>query len=671
LILENDYLRVSIDDKGFMDVFDKSTGETWKHYPDDEPIGIIQLREDFTQQIIKCNLSATENIHVAPKGSSGARLIFEDLVCEEVPIGGSLEVQVSLREASLNIKIEKADLPSDYALEKIYYPYRSFYLEKDEKGYITWPFGNGILIPTNINDLKDELCDSNLLSNPAVKKLTRTAFTTEIPMYYCGMFSMPWFGAAKRRSAYIAIVDTPDDAGAYITVLDPRNKERLAISPVWEQSYGGLRYPRSITYRFISDGDYVSMAKIFRKYAMERGFYKSLKDKIKDNPNAERIIGAPLIKFWIMDRYPWTGAASRARGDRRIPLIEVKTSYRQVQDFIRDMHDNLGIDRAIILLAGWGPLGYDNVHPDIWPPGRWAGEFGDLRAARDLAERYGFLFGLHDNYQDIYFESPSIGAGESIVKSREVRGIGHILTLGGVWEGGQAFIICSRCGLKYAQRNLPRIMEDLKPTCYFVDTTTAAGLYECYDADHPTTRSEDKEYKIRLLEYLNDLGLITGSECGVYWAAEQLHFGEGIMNFNNLRFPGIAVPLFNLVYHDSIVAYWHQGWPLNKGPMKTKFLADLLYGNPTSWNFNSETYKEFRDELKEIFKVASRLHREICFDEMVNHRFLTEDYLVQESEFSSGVKVIVNFGGKEYVSAEGRIEPMGYLIIRSREKNKI
>ncbi|RLI39607.1 hypothetical protein DRO64_10310, partial [Candidatus Bathyarchaeota archaeon] len=356
-------MRISIDDRGFMDVFDKSTGETWNHYPNGEPTGIIQLREDFTQQIIKCDLSATENIRVTAEGSSGARLIFEDLVCEEVPIGGNLEVRVSLREASLNIRIEKADLPSDYALEKIYYPYRSFYLEKDERGYITWPFGNGILIPTNINDLKDELCDLNLLSNPAVKKLTKTAFTTEIPMYYCGMFSMPWFGASKRRSAYIAIVDTPDDAGAYITVLDPRNKERLAISPVWEQSYGELRYPRSITYRFISDGDYVSMAKIFRKYAMERGFYKSLRDKIKDNPNAERIIGAPLIKFWIMDRYPWTGAASSVHGDRRIPLMEVKTSYRQVQDFIRDMHDNLGIDRAIILLAGWGPIGYDNVHP--------------------------------------------------------------------------------------------------------------------------------------------------------------------------------------------------------------------------------------------------------------------------------------------------------------------
>ena len=208
-----------------MDIFDKSTGETWKHYPDGEPTGIIQLREDFTQQIIKCNLSATKNIHVTPEGSSGARLIFEDLVCEEVPIGGSLEVQVSLRGSSLNIKIERADLPSDYALEKIYYPYRSFYLEKDERGYITWPLGNGILIPTNINELKDELCDSNLLSRSTVERLPRMAFTTENPMYLCWMFSMPWFGASKGRSAYIAIVDTPDDCLLY-TSPSPRDRTR-------------------------------------------------------------------------------------------------------------------------------------------------------------------------------------------------------------------------------------------------------------------------------------------------------------------------------------------------------------------------------------------------------------------------------------------------------------
>jgi hypothetical protein len=53
----------------------------------------------------------------------------------------------------------------------------------------------------------------------------------------------------------------------------------------------------------------------------------------------------------------------------------VRTTYRQVQEILRDMRESLGIDGAVILLAGWGPMGYDNLHPDVWPPGRWAGGF--------------------------------------------------------------------------------------------------------------------------------------------------------------------------------------------------------------------------------------------------------------------------------------------------------
>ena len=669
LHLENEFLKVLIYENGSVDVLDKSSNVEWTHWPDGEPTGVIQLRAPDRGIPFVYYLSATSNIRLFKENEFKAKIVFEGLKCVGgVLLGGSMEISVSLVESSVNFTLEKIELPKGFFLEKIYYPFRNFYLEKSDEGYIVWPYAQGVIFPTKMNSIKGKLCEVGLIHPDFAEN--DIFFTVELPVYSCWHFSMPWFGAVKKNSAYIAIIDTPDDAYAFITVLDPRNKERLIISPIWIPSHGELRYPRSITYTFISGGDYVTMAKVFRKYAMEKGYYRSLREKIALNPNVERIIGAPLIKLWIMDRYPWTGAASRTFGGERIPFLKVRTTYKQVQEILKDMHESLGIDRALILLVGWGPMGYDNLHPDVWPPGRWAGEISELRKARDLAEKQGYLFGLHDNYQDIYLESPSIGVGEAIVKTKEVAGVGHPLQLGGVWEGGQAFIVCSKCGLKFAKRNIPQIMSDLSPTCYFVDTTTAAPLYECYDAEHPTTRSEDKKYKIELLKYLNDCNLVTGSESGVYWAAKYLHYAEGIMRLESGgwfgKFGGIPVPLFNLVYHDSIVAYWHQGQPLNSNRklMKVKFLLDLLYGNPTSWNFfGIEDYKEWRDQLKEVFNVASSLHREIAMDEMVNHKFLTDDYLVQESEFSSGIKVIVNFGEKEFVTPEGdKVEPMGFII---------
>jgi hypothetical protein len=44
--------------------------------------------------------------------------------------------------------------------------------------------------------------------------------------------------------------------------------------------------------------------------------------------------------------------------------------------------------------------------------------------------------------------------------------------------------------------------------------------------------------------------------------------------------------------------------------------------------------------------------RKLAYDELVSHRFITDDHKVQETVFSSGKRVIVNFGDSEYKSGE-------------------
>ena len=61
----------------------------------------------------------------------------------------------------------------------------------------------------------------------------------------------------------------------------------------------------------------------------------------------------------------------------------------------------------LFTLGGWIHRGYDNQHPDILPT---APECGGDAAFADCARRVmalGYLFCLHDNYQDIYRDSPS------------------------------------------------------------------------------------------------------------------------------------------------------------------------------------------------------------------------------------------------------------------------
>jgi hypothetical protein len=159
-----------------------------------------------------------------------AKIVFEGLVSVGgIPLGGSMEVSVSLDGPSVNFTLEKIELPKGFFLEKIYYPFRSFYLEKSGDGYIVWPYAQGVIFPTKINSIREKLSKAGLIHPDYAEE--DVFFTVELPVYSYWRFSMPWFGAVKGSSAYIAVIDTPDDAHAFITVLDPRNRERLVISP--------------------------------------------------------------------------------------------------------------------------------------------------------------------------------------------------------------------------------------------------------------------------------------------------------------------------------------------------------------------------------------------------------------------------------------------------------
>ena len=55
--------------------------------------------------------------------------------------------------------------------------------------------------------------------------------------------------------------------------------------------------------------------------------------------------------------------------------------------------------------------------------------------------------------------------------------------------------------------------------------------------------------------------------------------------------------------------------------------------------------------------------QQIAYDELVAHRFVSPDHKVQESVFSSGKRIVVNFGDNE-VGFEGKIiAAKGFLIL--------
>ena len=118
-----------------------------------------------------------------------------------------------------------------------------------EKWYTLINEGQGLLLP-------------NSWGNPVNALSFRGQFLT------AGGY-MPWFGQVKQEQGYIAIADTPWNAGAYVD--HPAGGPYTHIGIWWEPSLGKMDYRRSATYVFLNDCDHNDLCRIYRIYAKQTG----------------------------------------------------------------------------------------------------------------------------------------------------------------------------------------------------------------------------------------------------------------------------------------------------------------------------------------------------------------------------------------------------------------
>ena len=104
-------------------------------------------------------------------------------------------------------------------------------------------------------------------------------------------------------------------------------------------------------------------------------------------------------------------------------------------------------------------------------------------------------------------------------------------------------------------------------------------------------------------------------------------------------------------------AYWRQ-----------KMLWSALYGNSPMFVLNAEYYRKRRDAIVETQRYLGPWVREVAYEELMEHRFLAPDRSVQESVFSNGRGVAVNFGEADYVVPDGATVPArGYRTFTEGE----
>ena len=169
-----------------------------------------------------------------------------------------------------------------------------------------------------------------------------------------------------------------------------------------------------------------------------------------------------------------------------------------------------GVEKAYLHLDGWGKQGYDNLHPDPFPPHEEAGGVEGMRRLADTCDELGYYFGIHDQYRDYYYDSP----GFTLDNAVQYFDGSHFLS--DYWYGGAHTFLCSALAPDYVRRNYDEFERlGLKPDGSYLDVFSVVELDECFNPAHRVTREGCAQNRRHCLDMLSSRGIIPSSEEGV------------------------------------------------------------------------------------------------------------------------------------------------------------
>ncbi len=464
----------------------------------------------------------------------------------------------------------------------------------------------------------------------------------------------PLWGRVCDGHTFSAIVETPYDAS-----LVSCYGKRLAFlnSVYWQTSLGKVSYERKIRFVFHSNGDYNTVAKDYRKYLMDRNQLVTLDEKIKKNPNIKNILGAPVLHHKIFSKINKKSQFYDKNGSNEVLCATFNERAEQMKKL-----KAAGLEKLYIHTDGWGKDGYDNNHPYILPPCEEAGGWEGFKDFSDVCRELGYVFALHDQYRDYYYDSPVFD------KNKAVTNIDGSNPYCSIWDGGEHTYLCSAFALDYVKKTYAELQEhgvDVQGA--YLDVFAIMQGDECFHEDHRITREESMEYRGKCFDYLNEKGLIMSSEEPGMQLLNHfalVHHGpHALIPQENGKAVGIPVPLGNLIYHDCIIVPWNwfNNWGIPKGEDGDLYGA-LNAGMPYLHPYGNELRKigtdkrtadiemmndeELKKELERV-KPLCELQKKLYNKEMVKHEFLGS-YRRQKATYSDGTSIVINLDKNSY-----------------------
>jgi hypothetical protein len=346
----------------------------------------------------------------------------------------------------------------------------------------------------------------------------------------------------------------------------------------------------------------------------------------------------------------------------------------------------------------------------------WDG-LGDHPEFTKIAIASGYLVGPYDSYHSMHSPDEA-DTWETAQFDRALYETGAIVKADGSKRKGfkqKGFLLSPIAARPYLEKRVSSLMDRLKCNSWFMDCDAFGEVFDDYSPAHPATQTEDARERLSRMDWIRDkFGAVVGSEGGSAYAAPVIHFAHGIMTpvlgwgdsdlmkdkqskfylggyfppdgpaifFKQVPMkdvyqriyadPRFRLPLYQTVFHDSVVAthQWGYGSLKFDDPDRTRELLELLYNVPPLYHLNLAEWQKRKDVITSHFAFFSPLHREAGLLPMSDFEWLSEDRLVQRTTFGINLELIANFSGSVFRGTGFEIPPHS-IAGRKKDSNAL
>ena len=494
--------------------------------------------------------------------------------------------------------------------------------------------------------------------------------------------TMPIFGIKSDNSAFLGIIE----GGKYDSTLKlgtNQGKERLYyIYPSFNLRYyyNEEKLPEdiSIEYQFLpfEESSYAGMAKRYRKYILNKGKVKPLKERIKANPELDYAVHSMEVRI----RQGWKPVppAVLEQSPENEPEMHVACTFERVGDIVEEFKKQ-GINKAEFCLVGWNSKGHDGRYPQIFPVEEKLGGEKKLKKLITKTQNMGYQIVAHDCYSGAYRIS------EDWDEEYIIRDHNGNLCKSGEWAGGQAYRICAKPAYElFVTRDLPRIKELGFKGLHYTDVLSIIGPQKCYDTKHSLSKKECAEWRNKILHLAQEIFGGVQSEGALDFAADSIdrimYVGEPEDNLKKHNYTDRVIPLWEIVYH-GILLYNVSHATVNSVLKEKRHQLKLIEygGNPLIYFYSRFVSfpdgdwmgkEDFRYEDKETLKndvgKIKKVYNEYEMLSYLQTEFIEEHQMLSENVYktiySNGDYIIVNYSDKSCKIGEEVIQPLSYLL---------